>query len=327
MKKFKKIKKNIQKKMYLMKFDKSKMSEVIPNNKLKEYELNNDFKISKSLYKKSKFDVDMQNPEKGFPIQCDKCGEKIIGHKFTCLICDDYFLCLKCFPFHSNQHPMIVVSEGSNKIFIDKRDDVGFLMKHFFKKSSQNLLSSIFTKKKNYIIDLIVPEHQKKFNMPLLSTYKIDLYIQNKGLNIDFPFYVILKDSQNLEIKTDTISQLKENGICYINIEIKTNNRPFEYNPIIHIYSNNIKMEYNPIELKINVTDKRKVDELNIKIFDKYKNIKKWKKENKIQLFDEYFNNNLICDLEKINELNLNGDKENWENIKIVICSKSIKDR
>ena len=88
MKKFKKIKKNIQKKNVFneipmtnsIKFDKSKMSEVIPNNKLKEYELNNDFKISKSLYKKSKFDVDMQNPEKGFPIQCDKCGEKIIGH-------------------------------------------------------------------------------------------------------------------------------------------------------------------------------------------------------------------------------------------------------
>ena len=75
------------------------------------------------------------------------------------------------------------------------------------------------------------------------------------------------------------------------------------------------------------IDPKKYMDELNIKIFDKYKNIKKWKKENKIQLFDEYFNNNLICDLEKIDELNLNGREENWENIKIVICSKSIKDR
>ena len=93
-----------------------------------------------------------------------------------------------------------------------------------------------------------------------------------------------------------------------------------KYNPTIHLFSNNIKLNYEPINLFINVASKNNVDDLNIKIFDNYDNIKKWKKENKIKLYDEYFNNNLKTDLESIDKLKINGDNY-WELIKYTICS------
>ena len=263
--------------------------------------------------------IDMKYPEKGFSIFCDKCGGRIIEHRFLCLICENFNLCYNCFKFHSNQHPMIVESKGNNEIYINNKNDIKSILKN--QVLSKNIFQSLFNKKKSeYCLELNVPEHQKIFNMPVLSSKKIDLYVQNIGKDIKKPIYIFLRDSRNLKINVGYINELKTNQSCLINIEIITNNLIHQYNPTIHLFSNNIKLNYEPINLVINVKSKKDCDELNIKIFDKYQNIKKWKKENKIKLYDEYFNNNLKEDLNKINELKINGDNY-WELIKYMICT------
>ena len=289
------------------------MSDIFPDNRV------NKINKKEQIKKINKFPtIDMNYPEKGFSLFCDKCSERIIEHRFLCLICKNFNLCYNCFKSHSNQHPMIVVSEGDNKIFINKNDDIQFLFKNRA-LSKKNVLKSIFNIYE-YNLQLSVPQHQKDFNMSVLSTKNIDLHVQNLGRDIIEPIYIFLRDSRNLKIKVGFIKELKQNQSYLINIEITSNNLIHEYHPKIHLFSNNIKLYYEPITLSIKVKPKIDVDESNIKIFDKYQNIKKWKKENKIKLYDEYFNNNLKTDLESIDKLKINGDNY-WELIKYTICS------
>ena len=286
-------------------------SEIIPDNRINE--------INKEVSKKKIKIIDMKYPEKSFSAFCDKCSGRIIEHKFLCLICNNFNLCYNCFKFHSNQHPMIVVSQGDNQIFINKNEDIKILFKKN-KMVSKNIIKSIFLEKNKYFLKLSVPEHQKNFNMAVLSSKTIDLHVENEGKEIKEPIYIFLRDSKNLQVKVGFINELKKNESCLINIQIKSNNLMKKYNPTIHLFSNNIKLNYEPINLFINVASKNNVDDLNIKIFDNYDNIKKWKKENKIKLYDEYFNNNLKTDLESIDKLKINGDNY-WELIKYTICS------
>ena len=282
------------------------MSEIIPDNGVNKIKKINKFP-----------NIDMKNPEKGFSFFCDKCSERIIEHRFLCLICKNFNLCFKCFNSHSNQHPMIVVSEGDNKVFINKNDDIKFLFKNRV-LSKKNIFKSFFTDE--YILKLSVPKHQKDFNMSVLSTKNIDLHVQNLGKEITEPIYIFLRDSRNLKVKVGFINELKKNQSYLMNIQITSNNLIHEYHPKIHLFSNNIKLYYEPITLSIIVKSKIDVDESNIKIFDEYQNIKRWKKENKIKLYEEYFNNNLKYDLKEIDKSNINGE-EYWEVIKYMICT------
>ena len=249
--------------------------------------------------------------ENYFLIKCYNCYHRIEENMFICTICSDYFLCENCFKFHSNQHPMYVVSKKSNYPMINSLNDFDC----FINEINQNKLNN------KYILQLMVPEVKKNFSMPFMSKKIIELLIYNKGENIDFPIYLLLTNTNNLKIKTNFISKLDKKESTIITIEIENNdNIENLYKMDIFLYTyKNIYIQYNKISINIFITSQENANKSNILIFKKYKNINKWNKEVKIKLFNLYFDNLLSKDLKTIDEYIYHDSNDKWEDIEPLI--------
>ena len=243
-----------------------------------------------------------------FNEQCHYCNLNIKKNMFTCLICDNYFLCDKCFFKHSNQHPMFVISKGLNKPFIESQKDIKLFIEKK-KEANFNLINY-------YSLNLIVPQHKKFFYLPFGSKRTIELIIQNKGITIDFPVFVLIKNSKGLEIKSNYFSQLLKNNMTQIFIEIKNNDKVEKiYSLDIILYANGKEIKYNQIYLTVNVTSEEKANNGNIQMFKKFNNISKWSKDLQIFLFDELFEGNLNVDLNLLNEFIYNNEVQKIEDL------------
>ena len=243
-----------------------------------------------------------------FKERCRGCDLNIKKNMFTCLICDNYFLCDKCFFKHSNQHPMFVISKGLNKPFIESQKDIKLFIEKK-KEANFNLINY-------YSLNLIVPQHKKFFYLPFGSKRTIELIIQNKGFTIDFPVFVLIKNSKGLEIKSNYFSRLLKNNMTQIFIEIKNNDKVEKiYSLDIILYANGKEIKYNQIYLTVNVTSEEKANNGNIQMFKKYNNISKWSKDLQIFLFDELFEGNLKTDLNVLNEFIYNNEVQKIEDL------------
>ena len=225
---------------------------------------------------------------------CNYCNKTLGKNMFTCLICDNYFLCDKCFFKHSNQHPMFVITKGLNSHFIQSQNDIFFFVDNKNKKDD-----------KVYDLRLDIPSHKRYFYMPFCFQRKIQLIIQNKGNKIKFPVFVLVKNSKGLEIKTNYFSYLKKNECTEVFIEIKNNDKTEKiYSLDILLFAKDKKIKFNKISLTVGVTSEEKANNENIKIFKKYNNISKWSKDIQIYLFDEFFDDNIKVNLKELNETN-----------------------
>ena len=93
------------------------MSEIEQISLLKEFRKENENLLTESKFLNY---IDEQNH---FLIKCFNCNCGMNENMFICTICDNYFLCENCFKFHSNQHPMFVISKKSNYTSINSLND------------------------------------------------------------------------------------------------------------------------------------------------------------------------------------------------------------
>ena len=191
--------------------------------------------------------------KKIFSEKCKICGGFIDYVKYSCLLCDNLFLCSNCEAKHN--HPMVKykinsLSDDVNKIIFvhslkdNKKDKKSLTLR-------TNISSNSFSMGNNQQREIsLIIKNQKKLRIPENT---LNLVIKN-----NFDLNIIVQE-ENVKKEIKGLSEMP------ISLQIKSNNKNIfkKYEISFEVISNNLDIISNSLIIKINIIDDKEDNDLN----------------------------------------------------------------
>lgn len=301
------------------------------------------FTNTKKWLMKNKEEVKMNYGADNIYELCDFCNFSIKKVKYSCVICDAYQLCSKCYENNPHFHPMLAINVLNNSSIIKNHQDYLFylntnkILEKFIerqKNPSKNVNYTIYeaiVNKNNGGRKLrlkIFPFAQKeKFAIPKNNIYTYQIVVENKSKkSIDNTLYFVFKNTNNMVIKCENILEIKGTEVKIVDAFFISGNKTECCELEIFLMSKDNIVECNSIKANVYIVDSNRVDEKNANLFfEKYEYLNKLSKPDKIKLYKNI--NNGAIDI-KLDELNLIAQKKKNNIIEILnTCSEQIEKR
>lgn len=269
---------------------------------------------TKKWLMKSKEEIKMNYGVDNIYELCDFCNFPIKKVKYSCVICDAFQLCSKCYENNPHFHPMLAINVVSDSSIIKNYQDYLFYLKtnkildNFIKNQKNPSKKEIAITNKNNdgrkLRLTIFPFAQKgKFAIAKNGIYTYQIVVENKSKkSIDHTLYFVFKNMNNMIIKCENILEMKGKEVKIVDAFFMTLDKAEFCELEIFLMSKDNVVECNSIKANVYVVDSNRVDEKNANfLFENYNDLSKLPKADKIKLYKSISNGKIDIKLDVLN--------------------------